>query len=77
MVGVPRPVPSYLDGFDKLKVQGGQQIWANKERTRYFTWDYLHGEIEGFNKRGKHLGAFDARSGELIKPAIQGRTLDV
>lgn len=77
MGGVPKPVPSFLDGFDKMKVVGGQQVWSNKDRTRYFTWDCLHGEIESFNRRGKHLGALNAVTGDLVKPAVQGRTLDV
>lgn len=77
MVRISRPIPSYLDGLDKYKVVGGQQVWANRERTRFFTWDSLHGEIEGFNKRGRHLGAFDAKTGDMTKPAVQGRTLNV
>jgi hypothetical protein len=40
-------------------------------------WDGLHGEVEVYNRRGKHLGVADAISGELIKPAINGRCIDV
>jgi len=42
-----------------------------------YTWDSLHGEIEVFNKRGKHIGVVDAVSGELIKDAVKGRSIDV
>jgi len=41
-----------------------------------FTWDSLHGEIEVFNKRGKHLGAMDP-FGKFIKSAVKGRKIDV
>jgi len=77
MVQIPKPVPSFLDTCDKLRVQGGQQVWISKDRSRHYTWDSLHGEIEGFNKRGRHLGAFDAGTGEQIKEAVKGRTIDV
>ncbi|PHV08945.1 hypothetical protein CSQ96_00140 [Janthinobacterium sp. BJB412] len=39
------------------------------------TWDSLHGEVEGFNRRGHHLGAFDAVSGE--QDAVRGRKIHV
>jgi hypothetical protein len=77
MVQIPKPVPSFLDTCDRLKVQGNQRIWVSKDRNNYYTWDSLHGEIEGFNKRGRHLGAFHAETGEQIKEAVRGRTIDV
>jgi Cytotoxic len=40
-------------------------------------WDELHGEIEAYNKRGKHLGALDAVTGDMIKDADPGRSIDV
>jgi hypothetical protein len=48
-----------------------------KMEKRLYTWDYTHGEIEVFNKRGRHLGSLDATSGELIKGPVPGRTIDV
>lgn len=36
------------------------------EHGRLFTWDSFHGEIEVFNKRGKHLGVMNPQ-GEPIK----------
>jgi hypothetical protein len=41
-----------------------------------FTWDSLHGEIEVYNGRGKHLGVMDA-NGKVIKTAVEGRKIDV
>ena len=35
----------------------------------------LHREIEVFNKQGWHLGALDAKTGELIKQARKDRRL--
>jgi hypothetical protein len=77
VAGKPRPSPCFLDGVDYLGYKGGQQLWRSKDGKRYYTWDSLHGEIEVFNKKGKHLGALDAVSGKLIKPAARGRYIDV
>lgn len=45
--------------------------------TRYYEWDNLHNEIEVFNKQGRHLGAMDPTTGEMIKDAVPGRTIDI
>jgi hypothetical protein len=41
------------------------------------TWDHLHGEIEVFSMRGKHVGTRDAITGRWIKDAVPGRWIDV
>ena len=56
-------------------VRGGQKVWRSPDSQRYYTWDALHGEIEVFTKRGKHLGALHAVTGALIKPAVKGRSI--
>jgi len=56
-------------------VRGGQRVWRSPDYQRYDTWDALHGEIEVFTKRGKHLGALHAVTGALLKPAVQGRSM--
>ena len=75
MVYVPNPVPCFLDGMEKYKVIGGRQTYRTKDR--YYQCDEFHGEIEVYNKRGRHLGALDAVTGELIKEAERGRTIIV
>ncbi|HXH45291.1 MAG TPA: colicin E3/pyocin S6 family cytotoxin [Bradyrhizobium sp.] len=55
----------------------GEKRWRSPDGKRLYTWDGRHGEIEVFTKRGKHLGAIDAVSGEWIKDAVHGRTIDV
>lgn len=52
----PRPKPCYFDGFEVWKTVGGQKVWRNADGSRLYTWDALHGEIEVFNGRGRHLG---------------------
>jgi hypothetical protein len=55
----------------------GEQRWRSPDRERYYTWDALHQEVEVWNKRGRHLGALDPVTGVLIKPAREGRRIDV
>jgi hypothetical protein len=54
----------------------GQKRWRCPRTGRLFTWDALHGEIEVFNRRGRHLGVMDP-NGRLVKDAVKGRKIDV
>jgi len=73
----PLPKPSYLEDMEYLGFVHGARRWRSDCGRRLYTWDEFHGEIEVFSKRGKHLGVIDAISGENIKDAIKGRTIDV
>ena len=77
MSGKSRPRPCFLEEQIKFGIRGGQQVWKNVNGSRLYTWDSLHGDIEAFNNRGSHLGSLDPFSGELIKPAVKGRKIDV
>ncbi|HEX9466030.1 MAG TPA: colicin E3/pyocin S6 family cytotoxin [Alphaproteobacteria bacterium] len=77
MAGKAIPKPSILDGFEYLGFKGGQKLWRSQDGRRYYTWDALHGEVEVFNKDGRHLGVVDPISGLGIKGAVRGRTIDV
>ncbi len=56
-----------MDQFEFYKVIDGRKVYRGNGRL--YSWDELHGEIEVFNKQGWHLGALDAKTGELIKQA--------
>lgn len=75
MAGKPIPNPCFLDGCEPLGAINNVKRWRDKH-GRLFTWDTLHGEIEVFNKRGKHIGVMNP-NGEFIKEAVKGRTIDV
>lgn len=77
MSGVPRPRNCFLCDMEDFGVRGGRKVWCSRDAKRLYMWDGLHGEVEVYNRRGKHLGVADAISGELIKPAINGRCIDV
>jgi hypothetical protein len=63
--------------MEYLGYKHGQQLWRSTNPNRYYTWDSLHGEIEVFNARGKHLGAIHAVTGAFIKKPVRGRQIDV
>jgi hypothetical protein len=71
------PSPSFLDDCESLGAVNGQRRWRNPDRDRLYTWDSLHGEIEVYNNRGKHLGVIHAVTGQWIKDAVKGRKIDV
>jgi hypothetical protein len=77
VTGIPIPKPSILNGCDYLGAFSGERRWRSRDGKRIFTWDSLHGEIEVFNKRGRHLGAIHPVHGNLLKDAVPGRTIDV
>lgn len=76
---VPKPPHGFLDNCVFFRIIGGRKVYKGKNqgRDKYFSYDELHGEIEVFNKRGKHIGVMDAVTGEWIKEAVPGRIIDV
>jgi hypothetical protein len=76
MAGKPIPESSFLDGCIPIGAVNGQKRWKSVNLSRIYTWDSLHGEIEVFNKRGRHLGVLNV-NGDFIKEAVKGRKIDV
>ena len=77
MGGIPRPRPCFLDSCDSFGERNGEKVWRSKDKTRLYTWDSLHGEIEMYNDRGIHLGVLEPVNGYAVKPAKKGRKIDV
>ena len=74
----PIPRPSFLDTCTYLGFIYGERRWRSIEDDVIYTWDALHGEIEGYDGRGRHIvGAMDAMTGEPTKPARRGRRIRV
>jgi hypothetical protein len=73
----PIPKPSFLDECEYLGFVYGERRWRSRNRKRLYTWDALHGEVEAFNARGRHLGSFDPVTEALIKQPVQGRKINV
>ncbi|WP_312177485.1 colicin E3/pyocin S6 family cytotoxin [Chryseobacterium sp.] len=70
------PPPKTLPGIPDAKPsgqRGGRKQWRDSNGTIY-EWDGQHGEVEVYNKRGKHQGAKNPDTGEWKdKPAKPDR----
>lgn len=78
------PKPAFLPAFptakwapSKTRMKGGglRPRWKDKEKFIY-EWDFQHGAVEKYNKRGKHLGEFDPITGAQTKPANPTRWIE-
>jgi hypothetical protein len=56
-----------------VRRKGNRQRWESKDRI--FEWDYQHGTVEVYDKRGNHLGEFDPDTGEKTGKAIPKRRI--
>ena len=73
----PIPRPSILDGFEPLGFIAGERRWRSHDGLRLYTWDAHHGEVEVYDRRGRHLGAIDPIAGAVLKDAVRGRRIEV
>jgi hypothetical protein len=69
-------VSPFLDRMERVRHQGGQR-WRDPTLERFYEWDRRHSHVEVYDKRGYHLGAADAVTGELIQGPAPGRRIDV
>lgn len=62
----------------KSFVQGGgkkRRRWTDSS-GKIYEWDFQHGKVEIYGKRGNHLGEFDPNTGEQTKPADPARKIE-
>jgi hypothetical protein len=78
------PAPKGLSAFPdatpakqktRVKGRGTRMRWKTKD-GQILEWDYQHGAVEMYDKRGRHLGEFDADTGEQNKPADSKRRIE-
>lgn len=62
----PRILPAFHNAV-RVKSKTNRMRW--KDDNFIYEWDSLHGKIEKYNKRGKHLGEFNHITGEQTKSA--------
>jgi hypothetical protein len=72
------PAPRILLAFPEAQrtkpktwVKGGGGLrprWKDPDGNIY-EWDSRHGTVEKYDRQGRHLGEFDAETGECLKPA--------
>lgn len=79
------PPPAHLPAFPDLRavrpktlVSGGgglRRRWKDADNNIY-EWDGMHGRVEKYDPRGRHLGEFDPSTGEQTKPANPAYTVE-
>ena len=74
--GVPKQESPIWNELDNVKGKSYKSSGEKKHR-KYYEWDHLHDEIEVYDRHGKHLGAMDSVTGEMIKPPKKGRSVDI
>jgi RHS repeat-associated protein len=73
---VPEEYKETLPGFEdseRLKHRKGARPSWDLGKGWHGEWDFQHGEIEVYNKRGEHQGAYDPKTGKKLKDAISKR----
>lgn len=77
----PTTLPAFPDAVKakkKTSVQGGGKLrprWRDSDGHIY-EWDFQHGAVEKYNKRGKHLGEFNYVTGEQTKAPDSTRNVE-
>ncbi len=71
------PPPDELEAFPDARLvrsktlnRGGKKRkhWKDPSSGDILEWDSQHGRVERYSRRGKHLGEFNATTGEQTKP---------
>ena len=55
----------------RISRSDGKTSMPTVKRGCILEWDFQHGEDEKYDKRGKHLGAFDPKTGKQLKDSIK------
>lgn len=69
------PAPKELKGFPTAKrvPNKGRARWKTSE-GKTLEWDSQHGDVEVYDKQGKHQGSANPETGEMTKDPVPGRT---
>ncbi len=55
----------------------GRKTTGSGKNKHYYEWDYKHNDIEVYDNKGKHMGSMDPKTGEMYKPKVEGRKIDL
>jgi hypothetical protein len=69
-------IPSAQRVRPKTRVAGRRRARWVDDRGNIYEWDYQHGHVEAYNRRGRHIGAVDPRTGQIIGDAVRGRRVE-
>ncbi len=78
----PRALPGFPNALPERKLKtpipgaSGKLRRRWREGQRILEWDYQHGRVEMYDHKGRHLGEFDANTGEQLKEPVPGRKIE-
>jgi hypothetical protein len=72
----PTAFPSAKWAPPKTRMKGGGLRPRWKDKNNIYGWDFQHGAVEKYDKRGKHLGEFNHITGVQTKPANPTRWIE-
>jgi hypothetical protein len=72
----PKTKPSESKFWKSLQnYRDGIKRSGSGRNLQQYKWDYTHGDIEVYDRFGRHLGSADPQTGSIYKPAVPGRTI--
>jgi RHS repeat-associated protein len=75
---VEKAIKSQSKAWKKLgRGKGGRRTTGSGRKQRHYEWDHTHGDIEVYDSNGRHLGSAHPDTGELYKPEVAGRKIDL
>ena len=66
----------FVDGLTRAKSKSQRRRWSGA-KGQVYEEDTQHGELEKYNRRGKHKGSVDPATGEILKGPVKGRTIEM
>jgi hypothetical protein len=75
----PRDLPGFPEARrakPKTSRPGGLRARWRDGSDRIYEWDYQHGNVELYDRRGRHLGGFDPETGTRITDADPARRVE-
>jgi Cytotoxic len=71
-----RATGRFVEGLKRTKKKSQRARWTGS-KGQIYEEDTQHGELEKYNRRGKHKGSVDAYTGEIIKGPVRGRSIEL
>jgi hypothetical protein len=71
-----RAAGEFVDQLKKVRPHSHRRRWSGK-KGRICEEDTQHCELEKYNRRGKHKGSVDPNTGEILKPPVKGRSMEM
>jgi len=76
MVPAPRRLTAFPNA-ERIKPKSGRHRWLDDKSGYTYEWDYQHGRVERYDRRGHHLGESDPETGIMTKPANPAHTTEI